>query len=111
MCLRPDSRYAPILAHTHAPPIYSFTHTHPPTHTHTHTRTLSTRLQVDNWALRTFVSDGHQVALCQSFAKNFGLYGRVCDCVCVCVCDCDVYMSVCDCVMYVFVGVFVCVFV
>jgi len=31
---------------------------------------------VDAFALRQFVKDGHQVALCQSFSKNFGLYGQ-----------------------------------
>jgi len=31
---------------------------------------------VDAASLRMFVEDGHQVALCQSFAKNFGLYGH-----------------------------------
>jgi aspartate aminotransferase, mitochondrial len=30
----------------------------------------------DATALRTFVRDGHEVMLCQSFAKNFGLYGQ-----------------------------------
>lgn len=30
----------------------------------------------DAWAIRRFVSDGHCVALAQSFAKNFGLYGE-----------------------------------
>ncbi|GAB5368412.1 hypothetical protein AAMO2058_001317200 [Amorphochlora amoebiformis] len=30
----------------------------------------------DAAALRYFVQQGHQVALCQSFAKNFGLYGH-----------------------------------
>jgi aspartate aminotransferase len=30
----------------------------------------------DAGAVRTFVSDGHRVGLCQSFAKNFGLYGE-----------------------------------
>mmetsp|Transcript_24520 Transcript_24520/g.35904 ORF Transcript_24520/g.35904 Transcript_24520/m.35904 type:complete len:442 (+) Transcript_24520:78-1403(+) len=32
----------------------------------------------DASALRQFVSDGHLVALAQSFAKNFGLYGERC---------------------------------
>ena len=27
-------------------------------------------------ALRTFIADGHEVALAQSFAKNMGLYGE-----------------------------------
>lgn len=30
----------------------------------------------DAFAVRHFVSGGHQVALCQSFAKNMGLYGE-----------------------------------
>ncbi|GAA6035809.1 hypothetical protein JCM8097_005716 [Rhodosporidiobolus ruineniae] len=30
----------------------------------------------DAFALRHFVSEGHQVMLCQSFAKNMGLYGE-----------------------------------
>lgn len=30
----------------------------------------------DAWAIRRFVADGHCVALAQSFAKNFGLYGE-----------------------------------
>ena len=30
----------------------------------------------DAYALRYFVSQGHQVALAQSFAKNMGLYGE-----------------------------------
>ena len=30
----------------------------------------------DAWALRKFVDDGHSVALAQSYAKNFGLYGE-----------------------------------
>lgn len=30
----------------------------------------------DAFAVRHFVSEGHQVVLCQSFAKNFGLYGE-----------------------------------
>jgi len=30
----------------------------------------------DAFAVRHFVSQGHQVALCQSFAKNMGLYGE-----------------------------------
>ncbi|THH34165.1 hypothetical protein EUX98_g47 [Antrodiella citrinella] len=30
----------------------------------------------DAFAVRHFVSEGHQVALCQSFAKNMGLYGE-----------------------------------
>ena len=29
----------------------------------------------DAFALRHFVSEGHEVALAQSFAKNMGLYG------------------------------------
>jgi aspartate aminotransferase len=30
----------------------------------------------DAISIRTFVADGHQIALCQSFSKNFGLYGQ-----------------------------------
>ncbi|KAF2071810.1 hypothetical protein CYY_006871 [Polysphondylium violaceum] len=30
----------------------------------------------DAQAVRQFVADGHNIALCQSFAKNFGLYGE-----------------------------------
>lgn len=30
----------------------------------------------DAFAVRQFVSDGHQIILCQSFAKNMGLYGE-----------------------------------
>lgn len=30
----------------------------------------------DAWAIRRFVDDGHCIALAQSFAKNFGLYGE-----------------------------------
>ena len=30
----------------------------------------------DAFAVREFLKDGHQIALCQSFAKNFGLYGE-----------------------------------
>jgi aspartate aminotransferase, mitochondrial len=30
----------------------------------------------DAWALRHFVDQGHPIALAQSFAKNFGLYGE-----------------------------------
>nr|AIT70222.1 aspartate aminotransferase [Scytosiphon lomentaria] len=30
----------------------------------------------DAWAIRRFVEDGHCIALAQSFAKNFGLYGQ-----------------------------------
>ena len=33
----------------------------------------------DAVALRQFISDGHQVALAQSFAKNMGLYGECSD--------------------------------
>jgi aspartate/tyrosine/aromatic aminotransferase len=29
----------------------------------------------DAFAVRYFIEQGHQVALCQSFAKNMGLYG------------------------------------
>ena len=30
----------------------------------------------DAYSIRKFVADGHQVFLCQSYAKNFGLYGE-----------------------------------
>ncbi|TGZ84991.1 hypothetical protein EX30DRAFT_337422 [Ascodesmis nigricans] len=30
----------------------------------------------DAYALRLFIEQGHQIALCQSFAKNMGLYGE-----------------------------------
>ena len=30
----------------------------------------------DAFAVRQFINDGHQIALCQSFAKNMGLYGN-----------------------------------
>eukprot|EP01091_Cochliopodium_minus_P004015 TRINITY_DN13938_c0_g1_i1.p1 TRINITY_DN13938_c0_g1~~TRINITY_DN13938_c0_g1_i1.p1 ORF type:complete len:446 (+),score=141.22 TRINITY_DN13938_c0_g1_i1:50-1339(+) len=30
----------------------------------------------DAWAVRKFIQDGHKVAISQSFAKNFGLYGE-----------------------------------
>jgi aspartate aminotransferase len=30
----------------------------------------------DAFAIRTLVKDGHQIMLCQSYAKNFGLYGE-----------------------------------
>lgn len=30
----------------------------------------------DAFAVRQFLSDGHCIALAQSFAKNMGLYGR-----------------------------------
>lgn len=32
--------------------------------------------EMDAWAIRRFVADGHCIALAQSFAKNFGLYGQ-----------------------------------
>jgi aspartate aminotransferase len=32
--------------------------------------------EADAYAVRKFVEDGHQIILCQSFAKNFGLYGE-----------------------------------
>jgi len=31
-------------------------------------------LEKDSWAVRYFVSQGMELAVCQSFAKNFGLY-------------------------------------
>jgi aspartate aminotransferase len=33
-------------------------------------------IDADAFALRHFVSEGHQVILTQSFAKNMGLYGE-----------------------------------
>jgi len=30
----------------------------------------------DTFAVREFVKDGHEIAICQSFSKNFGLYGQ-----------------------------------
>lgn len=30
----------------------------------------------DAYSIRKFVSDGHNIGLCQSFSKNFGLYGQ-----------------------------------
>ena len=32
-------------------------------------------LGADSAGLKLLVKDGHQVALCQSFSKNMGLYG------------------------------------
>jgi aspartate aminotransferase len=36
----------------------------------------SGNIDYDAFAPRHFVSEGHQIALCQSFAKNMGLYGE-----------------------------------
>lgn len=33
-------------------------------------------LENDAWAIRYFVEQGFEMAICQSFAKNFGLYGE-----------------------------------
>jgi len=33
-------------------------------------------LDKDAWAVRHFINEGLDIALCQSFAKNMGLYGR-----------------------------------
>ena len=33
-------------------------------------------LDADSAGLKLLVRDGHQVALCQSFSKNMGLYGE-----------------------------------
>ena len=33
-------------------------------------------LDKDASALRMFVNEGHQIAYCQSFSKNMGLYGN-----------------------------------
>lgn len=30
----------------------------------------------DAAAVRLFLKDGHEIALCQSYAKNMGLYGK-----------------------------------
>lgn len=35
-------------------------------------------LDQDASALRLFVNEGHQIAYCQSFSKNMGLYGELC---------------------------------
>lgn len=35
----------------------------------------------DAQSVRIFLNDGHQIGLCQSFAKNFGLYGQRVGCV------------------------------
>lgn len=37
-------------------------------------------LEKDAWAVRYFVSRGFELILCQSFAKNFGLYGERAGC-------------------------------
>tara|TARA_R110002050_G_scaffold162169_1_gene292035 strand:+ start:339 stop:518 length:180 start_codon:yes stop_codon:yes gene_type:complete len=37
---------------------------------------MLTYLILDILAVREFLKDGHQILLCQSFAKNFGLYGK-----------------------------------
>ena len=34
-------------------------------------------LDRDASALRMFVNEGHQIAYCQSFSKNMGLYGKL----------------------------------
>lgn len=34
-------------------------------------------LDNDAWAVRYFVEQGFELFVCQSFAKNFGLYGKV----------------------------------
>ncbi len=31
----------------------------------------------DAFAVRYFIEQGHSLALCQSFAKNMGLYGKL----------------------------------
>lgn len=38
----------------------------------------------DAWAVRHFIEQGINVCLCQSYAKNMGLYGKVKDPVHVC---------------------------
>jgi len=40
-------------------------------------------------AVRLFVDDGHNIALCQSFAKNFGLYGQRIGCYSMVCADAD----------------------
>ena len=44
------------------------------THTHTHTQQgfASGDADKDAFAIRLFVEEGHDIILCQSFAKNFG---------------------------------------
>ena len=32
--------------------------------------------EADAWALRYFVQQGFEMIVCQSFAKNFGLYSK-----------------------------------
>ena len=34
-------------------------------------------LDNDAWAVRYFVEQGFELFVCQSFAKNFGLYGKL----------------------------------
>lgn len=34
-------------------------------------------LDKDAWAVRYFVEQGFELFVCQSFAKNFGLYGKM----------------------------------
>ena len=44
-------------------------------------------LDKDAAGLRLLARDGHQMAFCQSFAKNMGLYGNIthaCTCTCTC---------------------------
>lgn len=43
----------------------------------------------DASAVRMFIEDGHHVALCQSFAKNFGLYGERVGCLSLVCSDAD----------------------
>jgi aspartate aminotransferase len=33
-------------------------------------------LEKDSFSVRQFVEDGHEMIVCQSFAKNMGLYGE-----------------------------------
>lgn len=37
-------------------------------------------LSTDNWAIRYFVEQGFELLICQSYAKNFGLYGERAGC-------------------------------
>ncbi|KAG5518537.1 hypothetical protein PMAC_002933 [Pneumocystis sp. 'macacae'] len=41
---------------------------------------VSGNIDQDAWPIRYFVSRGLELCVCQSFAKNFGLYGERCGC-------------------------------
>lgn len=45
--------------------------------------------EVDAYAIRKFVADGHAIMLSQSFAKNFGLYGERVGCFSLITSDAD----------------------